>query len=130
MRRCITEDLYIQTYNVGLSPPKKFESSLKMMNNAFYFILKNFFRFQNLLVSFSAICLSETWCESQDESQHSNYILSGYNFFISISNIAEEEECVFLLKNRFFPKLDKICQQIVMPLNRYVWKYRMKNQKT
>ena len=36
---------------------------------------------KNLSASFSAICLSETWCESQDESQNSNYILSGYNFF-------------------------------------------------
>ena len=66
--------------------------------------------FKSLNVSFSAICLSKTWCESQDESQNSNYILSGYNFFISIDNIAEEEECVFLLKNRFLAKLDKICQ--------------------
>ena len=36
---------------------------------------------KNLSVSFSTICLSETWCESQDESQNSNYIFSGYNFF-------------------------------------------------
>ena len=46
---------------------------------------KNFENFKeflkNLSVSFSAIYLSETWCESQDESQNSNYILSGYNFF-------------------------------------------------
>ena len=46
---------------------------------------KNFENFKeflkNLRVSFSAICLSETWCESQKESQNSNYILSGYNFF-------------------------------------------------
>ena len=46
---------------------------------------KNFENFKeflkNLSVRFSAICLSETWCESQDESQNSNYILSGYNFF-------------------------------------------------
>ena len=46
---------------------------------------KNFENFKeflkNLSVSFSAICLSETWCESQDESQNSNYILLGYNFF-------------------------------------------------
>ena len=72
---------------------------------------KNYKEFlKNLSVSSSAICLSETWCESQDESQNSNYVLSGYNFFFSIGNIAEEEECVFLLKNRFVPKLDKICQ--------------------
>ena len=84
---------------------------------------ENFKEFlKNLSASFSAICLSETWCESQDESQNSNYILSGYHFFISIGNITEEEECVFLLKNRFVAKLDKICQLIVMPLNRYAWK--------
>ena len=75
---------------------------------------KNFENFKeflnNVSVSFSAICLSETWCESQDESQNLNYILSGYNFFISIGNIAEEAECVFLLKNRLVAKLDKICQ--------------------
>ena len=45
---------------------------------------KNFENFKeflkNLSVSFSAICLSETWCESQDDSQNSNHILSGYNF--------------------------------------------------
>ena len=73
--------------------------------------VENFKEFlKNFSVSFSAICLSETWCESQDESQNSNYILSGCNFFISIGNIAKEEECVFLLKNRFVAKLDKICQ--------------------
>ena len=42
---------------------------------------KNFENFKeflkNLSVSFRAIFLSETWCESQDESQNSNYILSG-----------------------------------------------------
>ena len=44
--------------------------------------VENFKEFlKNFSVSFSAICLSETWCESQDESQNSNYILSGYNFF-------------------------------------------------
>ena len=61
---------------------------------------KNFENFKEFLKNvsaiFSAICLSETWCESQDESQNSDYILSGYNFFISIGNIAEEEECLFL----------------------------------
>ena len=57
--------------------------------------IKEFFK--NLSVSFSAICLSETWCESQDESQNPNYILSGYIFFIiGIGDIAEEEVCVFL----------------------------------
>ena len=39
---------------------------------------KNFENFKELLKylspSFSAICLSETWCETQEESQNSNYI--------------------------------------------------------
>ena len=39
---------------------------------------------KNLSASFSAICLSETWCEPQDESQNSNCIWSGYNFFLSV----------------------------------------------
>ena len=74
---------------------------------------KNFKEFlTNLSASFSAIFLSETWCKSQDESQNSNYLTSGYNFFISISNIAEEEECVFLLKNRFVAKLDKFVNKL------------------
>ena len=34
----------------------------------------------------------------------------GIIFSISIGDIAEEEECVFLWKNRFVAKLDKICQ--------------------
>ena len=42
---------------------------------------KNFENFKeflkNLSVSFSAICLFETWCKSKEESQNSNYILSG-----------------------------------------------------
>ena len=45
---------------------------------------KNFENFKELLKylspSFSAICLSETWCETQEESQNSNYIWSGYIF--------------------------------------------------
>ena len=70
--------------------------------------LKEFLK--NLSVSFSAICLSKTWYESQEESHNSNSILSGYNFFVSTDNIAEEELCVLLWKNRFVAKLDQICQ--------------------
>ena len=80
--------------------------------------LKEFLK--NLNVSFSAICLSKTWCESQEESHNSNCILSGYNFFVSTGNIAEEEVRVLLWKNRFVAKLDQICQYILMPLSRYV----------
>ena len=80
--------------------------NISSMNKNF----KNFKEFlKNLSVNFSAIYLLETWCESQEESQNSNYILSGYNFFISTGNIAEEEVRVFLRKNCFVSKLDKIC---------------------
>ena len=40
---------------------------------------KNFENFKeflkNLSVSFSASCLSETWCKSQEKSQNSNYTI-------------------------------------------------------
>ena len=87
------------------------KSSLKGFDpNAFSFLYlnivstkKNFKNFKELLknlsVGFNAICLSEIWCEAQDESKNSNFILSGYNFFISIGNIAEEEVFVFLWKH-------------------------------
>ena len=76
------------------------KSSLKVFDPNAFSVLhlnirgmkKNFENFKELLknlsVSFSAICLSETWCESQEKSQNSNCILSGYNFFISVGNIA------------------------------------------
>ena len=67
--------------------------NISSMNKNF----KNFKEFlKNLSVNFSAIYLLETWCESQEESQNSNYILSGYILFISRGNIAKEEVCVFL----------------------------------
>ena len=46
----------------------------------------------------------------KDESQNSNYILSGYNFFYQYRQYRRGGECVFSLKNRFVAKLDKICQ--------------------
>ena len=46
---------------------------------------KNFESFKelpkNLIVSFSAICLSDIWCESQGESQNLNYIFQAITFF-------------------------------------------------
>ena len=58
---------------------------------------ENFKEFlKNVSFSFSAICLSETWCESQYQSQNSSYVLSDYDFFIVIRSITEEEVCVFL----------------------------------
>ena len=75
---------------------------------------KNFENFpeflKNLSVSFSAICLSETWCESQDESQNSDYILSGYNFFYQHRQYRRGGGGVGLfVKESFVAKLDKIC---------------------
>ena len=56
---------------------------------------KNFKEFlKNLSVSFSAVCLSETWCESQEESQTSNCILSVYNYFLSVQAISQRRRCV------------------------------------
>ena len=44
---------------------------------------KNFKNFEKIFKNFTAVCLFETWCESQvkEESQSSNYISLGYNFF-------------------------------------------------
>ena len=75
---------------------------------------KNFENFKeflkNLSFSFSAICLSETWCESQDESQNSNYILSGYNFFYQYMQYRRGRGVCLFVKESFCCKLDKICQ--------------------
>ena len=47
---------------------------------------KNFESFQeffkDLKFNFSAICLSETWCESVDATKNSNYKLNGTDIFI------------------------------------------------
>ena len=37
--------------------------------------------FKDLKFNFSAICLSETWCESIDPTKKSNYKLNGYRSF-------------------------------------------------
>ena len=64
---------------------------------------KNFENFKeflkNLNANFSALCLSETLYESQDESRNSNYILSGYNCFHQYSKYHRGEGvCLFLRK--------------------------------
>ena len=53
-----------------------------MMYLFFYFLKSSS---KNLSVSFSAISLFETWCESQEEAQNSNDILLGYSFFYQYS---------------------------------------------
>ena len=75
------------------------KSSLKGFNSNSFSVLhlnirsmkKNFKNFKeflkNLSVSFSAICLSETWCESQEESQNLNY-------FLSVYAISKKRRCV------------------------------------
>ena len=66
---------------------------------------KNFKEFlKNVSVSFSAICLSETWCESQDESQNSNYILSGYNFFYQYRQYRRGGGVCLFVKESFYCK--------------------------
>ena len=42
--------------------------------------------FKDLKFNFSAICLSETWCESIDATKNSNYKLNGYRSFHEIRN--------------------------------------------
>ena len=90
---------------------------------------KNFGNFKeflkNLSVSFSAICLSETWCKLQDELQNSNYILSGYNFFFyQYRQYRRGGGVCLFVKESFCCKtrqdLSIICDAI--ELNRYVWK--------
>ena len=64
---------------------------------------------KNLRVNFIATFLSETWRESQEESQKSNYILSGKKHFYQYRQYGRGGGvCVFLWKNRFIAKLDKI----------------------
>ena len=60
---------------------------------------KNFESFQELFkdlkFNFSAICLSETWCESVDATKNSDYILNGYSLFIKLGTSAKEEGSFF-----------------------------------
>ena len=75
---------------------------------------KNFENFKeflkNLSVSFSAICFSETGVNHKMNHRTGIIFYQAIIFFNNMGNIAEEEECVFLLKNRFVAKLNKICQ--------------------
>ena len=63
---------------------------------------ENFKRFlKNLSINFSAICLFQIWCETQEESWNSNYIFDqATTVFISTGIIAEEE--VYSLCERWF----------------------------
>ena len=65
---------------------------------------KNFESFQeffkDLKFNFSAICLSETWCESVDATKNSNYKLNGYRSFHQIRNERKGGGlCIFLLES-------------------------------
>ena len=82
---------------------------------------KNFKEFLKILiVNFSGICLSETWCDSQEESQNSNYILSGYNCFHQYKQYLRGGGACLFVKESLCCKPNKICQKIAMPLNCYV----------
>ena len=63
------------------------------------FSIKDFFSKcdQDLKFNFSAICLSETWCESTDATKNSNYKLNGYRSFHQIRNECKGGGlCIFL----------------------------------
>ena len=70
----------------------------------------------------------EEWVLVQLGSQHKRVErpvqleFPDYPFLVTmvIGNIAEEEICLSFRKNCFVAKLEKICQETVMQLNRYV----------
>ena len=70
----------------------------------------------------------EEWVLVQLGSQHKRVErpvqleFPDYPFLVTmvIGNIAEEEICLSFRKKCFVAKLEKICQETVMPLNRYV----------
>ena len=66
---------------------------------------KNFYNFKVFLkilsFNFSTICLSETWCESQEKSQNLNYILSGYNLFYQYRQYCRGRGACLFVKESF-----------------------------
>ena len=72
--------------------------------------------FKNVSVSFSAICLSKTWCKSQEELQNSNHILSGYNCFHQYRQYRRGRGVYLFMKESFCCKtrqdLSNICDAI------------------
>ena len=80
---------------------------------------------KNVSVNFSAICLSEPWCQSQEESQNLNCILSSYSFFSQHRQYRRGGcVCVFFERIVFFCKnrqdlsincdaIDSLCLQII-----------------
>ena len=56
--------------------------------------------FKDLKFNFSAICLSETWCESIDATKNSNYKLNGYRSFHQIRSKRKGGGlCIFLCES-------------------------------
>ena len=55
--------------------------------------------FKDLKFNFSAICLSETWCESVDATKNPNYKLNGYRSFHQIKNGHRRGELCFFYVN-------------------------------
>ena len=64
---------------------------------------KNFEKFQEffktLKFNFSAVCLSETWCDSLDSTKNSNYRLHGYKSFHQIRDGCKEGGLCISLRN-------------------------------
>ena len=64
----VLEKVFIQMLHLNIRSMKKNFESFKELS-------------KNLIVSFSAICLSDIWCESQRESQNLNYIFQAITVF-------------------------------------------------
>ena len=55
--------------------------------------------FKNLKFNFSAICQSETWCESVDGTKNFNYKLNGYRSFHQVRHEDKGGElCIFFTR--------------------------------
>ena len=67
--------------------------NIKSMNKNFE-TFQEFFK--DLKFNFSAICLTEIWCESKDAIKNSNYKLNGYRSFHQIRNERKGALCIFL----------------------------------
>ena len=66
---------------------------------------KNFEKFQEffktLKFNFSAVCLSETWCNLLDSTKNSNYRLHGYKSFHQTRMVTKEEGSEFFYVTRY-----------------------------
>ena len=57
--------------------------------------------FKTLKFNFSAVCLSETWCDLLDSTKNPNYRLHGYKSFHQTRMVAKEEGSAFFYVTRY-----------------------------